>query len=140
MTYAGERRIVDADSHLMEWPGFLTDNVEARFRDYMPRIGGGRSQLDVVDGAHTAEQRAALEALGDDLIKKGPKWHDALGAVDPAERSTALDLLGFDAQVIYSSLCAPLFDLRDPAARRAGYAAHNRAVAGFCADDTRLLR
>jgi predicted TIM-barrel fold metal-dependent hydrolase len=139
MTYAGERRIVDADSHLMEWPGFLTDNVEARYREAMPAIGGGRSQLDVVDGALTADEVDALVGLGDDLIRKGPKWHAALGAVDPAERGTALDLLGFDAQVIYSSLCAPLFDLRDPAARRAGYRAHNRAVAGFCAADPRLL-
>jgi predicted TIM-barrel fold metal-dependent hydrolase len=139
VTYAGERRIVDADSHLMEWPGFLTDHVEERFRDDMPRLGGGRSQLDVVTGAHTDADVDALVALGDDLIRKGPKWHDALGAVDPNERSRALDLLGFDAQVIYSSLCAPLFDLRDPDARRAGYRAHNRAVAGFCADDPRLL-
>lgn len=138
MTYAGERRIVDADSHLMEWPGFLTDNVEARFRDRMPSIGGGRSQLDVVDGAHTDDEVEQLVGLGDDLIRKGPKWHAALGAVDPAERGRALDLLGFSHQVIYSSLCAPLFDIRDDEARRAGYRAHNRAVAGFCADDPRL--
>jgi predicted TIM-barrel fold metal-dependent hydrolase len=138
VTYAGERRIVDADSHLMEWPGFLTDNVEARFRDRMPAIGGGRSQLDVVTGAHTDDERAELVGLGDDLIRKGPKWHAALGAVDPAERGTALDLLGFSHQVIYSSLCAPLFELRDIEARHAGYRAHNRAVAGFCAGDERL--
>src|SRR5688500_5309314 len=122
----------------MEWPGFLTDNVEARHRDAMPAIGGGRSQLDVVDGAHTDDELAQLVGLGDDLIRKGPKWHAALGAVDPAERSRALDLLGFSHQVIYSSLCAPLFDLRDADERRAGYRAHNRAVAGFCADDPRL--
>ena len=138
MTYAGERRIVDADSHLMEWPGFLTDNVEARFREAMPTIGGGRSQLDVVTGEHTDDEREQLVGLGDDLIRKGPKWHAALGAVDPAERGTALDLLGFSHQVIYSSLCAPLFDIRDDDVRHAGYRAHNRAVAGFCADDPRL--
>ena len=139
MTYAGDRRIVDADSHLMEWPGFLTDNVEARFRDDMPVLGGGRSGLELGNGERTDDERARLELLGDDLIRKGPKWHAALGAVDPAERSRALDLLGFDAQVIYSSLCAPLFDIRDRATRRAGYHAHNRAVARFCADDPRLL-
>ena len=138
MTYAGGRRIVDADSHLMEWPGFLTGNVEARFRDAMPVIGGGRSQLDLSTGEHTDDELAQLVGLGDDLIRKGPKWHAALGAVDPGERSQALDLLGFSHQVVYSSLCAPLFDLRDAQARRAGYRAHNRAVAGFCAGDARL--
>jgi hypothetical protein len=139
VTYAAGKRIVDADSHLMEWPGFLTDNVESRFRDAMPDLGGGRSGLTLVGGARPAEERAALESLGEDLVRKGPKWHAALGAVDPSERSRALDLLGFEAQVIYSSLCAPLFDLRDRETRRAGYRAHNRAVAGFCADDERLL-
>jgi predicted TIM-barrel fold metal-dependent hydrolase len=123
----------------MEWPGFLTDNVEARFREQMPAIGGGRSQLELADGAHTPDELEGLLGLGDDLIRKGPKWHAALGAVDPVERGRALDLLGFDHQVVYSSLCAPLFDLRDDDVRRAGYRAHNRAVATFCADDPRLL-
>ncbi len=59
--------------------------------------------------AHSAEQRAELAALGDELLRRGPKWHAALGAVDPDERSQALDLLGFEHQVVYSSLCAPLF-------------------------------
>ena len=72
-------------------------------------------------------------------MRKGPKWHAALGAVDPSERSTALDLLGFEHQVVYSSLCAPLFDIADPDLRYAAYRAHNRAVAGFCAADERLL-
>lgn len=139
MTYAGARRVVDADSHLMEWPGFLTDNADAPFRDRMPEIGGGRSQLSLSDDAHGDEELARLVALGDDLIRQGPKWHAALGAVDPGERGRALDLLGFSHQVVYSSLCAPLFDLRDDALRHAAYRAHNRAVAGFCADDPRLL-
>ena len=72
-------------------------------------------------------------------MRKGPKWHAALGAVDPSERATALDLLGFEHQVVYSSLCAPLFDIADPDLRYAAYRAHNRAVAGFCAADERLL-
>jgi predicted TIM-barrel fold metal-dependent hydrolase len=139
MTYAGGRRIVDADSHLMEWPGFLADHADPAFRDALPPIGGGRSGLTLTDGARPAAERDGLVALGDDLVRKGPKWHAALGAVDPAERSTALDLLGFEHQVVYSSLCAPLFDIADPALRYGAYRAHNRAVAGFCAGDERLL-
>jgi predicted TIM-barrel fold metal-dependent hydrolase len=138
MTYAGARRIVDADSHLMEWPGFLTDHADPAFRDAMPVLGG-RSGLAVSDGSHTEDERKALVDLGDELVRKGPKWHAALGAVDPAERSIALDLLGFEYQIVYSSLCAPLFDITDSDARYAAYRAHNRAVAGFCAHDPRLL-
>jgi predicted TIM-barrel fold metal-dependent hydrolase len=139
MTYAAGRRIVDADSHLMEWPGFLTDHVDPRFREAMPTLGGGRSRLTLSDGRRGEGERDGLVALGDDLVRKGPKWHAALGAVDPAERSTALDLLGFEHQVVYSSLCSPLFDVAEPEVRYAGYRAHNRAVAAFCEGDERLL-
>jgi predicted TIM-barrel fold metal-dependent hydrolase len=139
MTYAGGRRIVDADSHLMEWPGFLTDHADAAIRDALPPLGGGRSGLALSDGSRAAGEREALVDLGADLVRKGPKWHAALGAVDPAERSTALDLLGFEYQVVYSSLCAVLFDVADPDVRYGGYRAHNRAVAEFCAADERLL-
>ena len=45
MSYAGSRRIVDADSHLMEWPGFLVEHADRRVRDDLPPIGGGRSGL-----------------------------------------------------------------------------------------------
>ncbi len=137
-TYSAGRHIVDADSHLMEWPGFLTDHADPGLRDRMPRIGGGRSQLELTVGAHTEGERDALIGLGSELIKRGPKWHAALGAVDPTERSAALDLLGFAHQVVYSSLCAPLFDEPDPDIRYGAYRAHNRAMAGFCDADTRL--
>jgi predicted TIM-barrel fold metal-dependent hydrolase len=139
MTYAGERRIVDADSHLMEWPGFLTDHADPGFRDRMPPIGGGRSGLTLCDGTRPPGELDSLLALGDDLVRKGPKWHAALGGVDPSERARALDLLGFEHQVVYSSLCAPLFDIADPELRYAAYRAHNRAVGRFCAADERLL-
>jgi len=139
MTYAAGRRIVDADSHLMEWPGFLTDHADPGFREAMPPIGGGRSRLTLSDGSRAPGEREALVDLGDELVRKGPKWHAALGAVDPTERSAALDLLGFEHQVVYSSLCAPLFEIADPDLRRAAYRAHNRAVAAFCGGDERLL-
>ena len=139
MTYAGDRRILDADSHLMEWPTFLTDHAPASVADRLPPISGGVSGLDVDRGANEPEQRAELVALGDDLIRRGPKWHAALGAVAPEERSEALDLLGFERQVVYSSLCAGLFRIDDPELRYAAYRAHNRAMAAFCGHDPRLV-
>ena len=137
-TYAGDRRVVDADSHVMEWPGFLTENADPHVRDRLPPIAGGLSGLDITQGAHTDSERARLVDLGADLTRLGPKWHAALGGVDGMERSAALDLLGFEHQVVYSSLCAPLFELTDPEVRYGGYRAHNRAVAGFCEADRRL--
>jgi predicted TIM-barrel fold metal-dependent hydrolase len=138
MTYAGHRRVIDADSHLMEWPGFLTDHAPAHIRADLPAIAGGSSGFQVEPYERTALAHAALLALGDDLVRKGPKWHEALGATDPNERTEALDLLGFEHQVVYSSLCAPLFGIADGSLRYSAYRAHNRAMAGFCASDSRL--
>jgi predicted TIM-barrel fold metal-dependent hydrolase len=137
-TYVGDRYVIDADSHLMEWPGFLVDHADRAIRDRLPPVTGGLTNLDVTLGAHTEADRAGLIGLGDQLIKQGPKWHAALGAIDPHERSTALDLLGFAHQVVFSSLCSPLFDLADPEVRYGAYRAHNRAMASFCAGDRRL--
>lgn len=139
MSYAGSRRIVDADSHLMEWPGFLSDHADPSYREQMPTIVGIASRLTPKAGGHDGETRARLVALGDDLIRRGPKWYDALGAVDPSERQQALDLLGFERQVVFSSLCAGLFAVPEPNLRYAAYRAHNRAMAQYCRGDARLL-
>jgi predicted TIM-barrel fold metal-dependent hydrolase len=87
---------------------------------------------------HDPETLERLLALGDQLTH-GPKWHDALGSFSGAERSRALDLLGFRRQVVFSSFCArPIFeapaDVRYAAAR-----AHNRAMTAFCQGDARLI-
>ena len=138
MAYAGDRVVVDADSHLMEWPTFLTEQADPGVRAALPVLGGGLTGLEVKEREHGAAARAALVGLGDDLIRRGPKWHAALGAADPSERAQALDLLGFRHQVVFSSFCAPLFDVADPRLRYGGYRAHNRAMAEFCSGDARL--
>jgi predicted TIM-barrel fold metal-dependent hydrolase len=139
VTYAGAHRIVDADSHVMETPSFLVDHADPGVRDRIPALGGGLTGLDIDVPAHTEAERAALVGLGDALLRRGPKWHAALGAMDPGERSQALDLLGFQRQVVYSSLCSPLFAIPDPDVRYGAYRAHNRAMAAFCGGDQRLV-
>ncbi len=143
MSYAGERLILDADSHLMELPDFLTAHADKASRDLMPRLGAiATGQFDpgahVGKAGHTPETVAELAKLGDN-ITRGPKWHAALGSFSGAERAQALDMLGFKAQVIFSSFCArPTFEA-PPAARYAIARAHNRAVAAFCNGDKRLI-
>jgi predicted TIM-barrel fold metal-dependent hydrolase len=134
MTYVGTRRVIDADSHLMEWPGFLREHAAAAVADKLPELPLGIGPW----AKRRARSREELVALGPELLRKGPKWGDALGAADGTERGAALDQLGFERQVIYSSFCAKLFDVRDPAVRYAGYRAHNRALAAFCDKDPRL--
>lgn len=144
MTYAGNRRINDADSHLMELPDFLTRNADPECRK---DIGGlldrdmGFFELDAYagQGSHTPQRRTELAALGENLTR-GPKWHDALGAFNGSERGEALDLLGFERQVIFSSFCArPIFGVESVPLRYAAARAHNRSMAEFCAADRRLV-
>src|SRR3954463_904828 len=136
MTYAGERGIFAADSHLMELPDFLTAHADPGARALTPAMaspptGQFTPAAHVGKAGHDPATLETLLALGDQLTR-GPKWHDALGSFSGPERSTALDLLGFRRQVVFSSFCArPIFEAeaqaRYPAAR-----AHNRAMAAFC--------
>ena len=143
MSYAGERLIFDADSHLMELPDFLSAHADPADRPLMPTLGEITvGQFDPGDHVgktgHPPEVVERLMQLGDNLTR-GPKWHDALGAFSGSERSAALNLLGFKSQVVFSSFCArPTFEAplaaRYPIAR-----AHNRAMAAFCQADRRLI-
>jgi predicted TIM-barrel fold metal-dependent hydrolase len=143
MSYAGKRLIYDADSHLMELPDFLTANADPADRASMPTLGAlATGQFNPGDHVgkpgHDAATVQTLLALGDQ-ITRGPKWHAALGSFNGAERTLALDQLGFARQVVFSSFCArPIFE----AALETRYAiarAHNRAMAAFCAADRRLI-
>ncbi len=147
MTYARHRTYLDADSHLMELPDFLTSHADPGIRDRLPKIdfsNGGRLTQDLelaaVTGAHPPETVAELTALGDDLIA-GPKGYQALGAFNAGERATALDMLGFARQFVFATFSVGVafnpqsdLDVRYGAAR-----AHNRGMAEFCADDDRLI-
>jgi predicted TIM-barrel fold metal-dependent hydrolase len=63
-----------------------------------------------------------------------------LGAFDPVERSRALDLLGFDKQLVFSTFSPGQFLYsEDPDLRWGGDRAHNRAMVDFCSQDSRLL-
>lgn len=143
MSYAGDKTIFDADSHLMELPDFLSAHADPGARDLMPRLGdlttGQFNPGDHVGKTgHAPEVVARLMQLGDN-ITRGPKWHDALGAFSGAERGLALDLLGFKAQVVFSSFCARAIFEAPGQARYAAARAHNRAMAAFCQGDPRLI-
>jgi predicted TIM-barrel fold metal-dependent hydrolase len=143
MSYAGERLILDADSHLMELPDFLIAHADKADLSLMPTLGEiAVGQFDpsehVGKRGHAPATVERLVQLGDNLTR-GPKWHDALGAFSGTERTLALDLLGFQRQVVFSSFCArPTFEApleaRYPIAK-----AHNRAMAAFCHADKRLI-
>jgi uncharacterized protein len=143
MPYAEGRTYYDADSHIMELDNWLKEYVEPELRD---RFGGlylgGAGRL-AADAVRKAEQRsvaddATIAELESQLLDlKG--WH-ALGAFDPTERSRALDLLGFDRQLVFTTFASSQFlSSDDPEIRAAGTRALNKGIVDFCSHDERLL-
>ena len=78
----------------------------------------------------------------------------ALGAFDRHDRSIAMDLLGFKKQLVFAthSVVTPFRDVRGkakyvdkqgvkitPELRYGATRAHNRAMADFCSQDSRLM-
>jgi len=151
MTYAPDHRpYYDADSHIMELPDFLRAYADPAIRDEIPLVDYTASIVtdeevaEIVDqgNRHSDEHRAAQIALGDDLIANS-KEIQGLGAFDSADRTTAMDLLGFKKQLVFAthSVVTPFHPSSNYPLRLkyGGARAHNRHMAAFCAEDDRLM-
>jgi uncharacterized protein len=151
MTYAPDgQRILDADSHIMELPDFLIRYADPQLRDRMPEVSYSASLVTdeevaviVANGSrHSDEHRAEMRAMGDQLIAR-VKEIQALGAFDPADRSEAMNMLGFECQLVFAthSVATPFSasSKLDPELRYGATRAHNRHLSEFCANDERLL-
>jgi predicted TIM-barrel fold metal-dependent hydrolase len=161
MAYAPKNRnFYDADSHVMELPNFIIDYADEEFKDLIPPVNYKASLVtdeeveEIINngGKHSKEHVEAQIALGDGLIAES-KEIQALGAFDRADRSVAMDLLGFKKQLVFAthSVVTPFRDLRgkakyvdnqkgiSPELRYGATRAHNRAMSDFCSEDSRLM-
>ncbi len=142
MPYAQGRTFLDADSHLMELPGWLEGYADPAVRSRIRplRLGGAGALADeAVADAQRRQGDADAAARLEDKLMSAKGWA-GLGAFDPAERSRALDLLGFDQQLVFSTFAPTQFlGDDDPELLFGGTTAHNRAMVDFCSDDERLL-
>jgi predicted TIM-barrel fold metal-dependent hydrolase len=141
MPYATGRRYLDADSHLMELPGWLEHYADPDVRERIRPLALGAAGKLAEDAIRRAEARRARSEADPDVAAKlmtSKGWH-AYGAFDPAERSDALDRLGFDAQLVFSTFAPTQYLGEDVDLVFGGTRAHNRAMADFCSADPRLL-
>jgi predicted TIM-barrel fold metal-dependent hydrolase len=150
MTYAGDRILYDADTHIMELPDFLRKFADPDIRDLLPLVSYGRSivtdeEVEVImsNGAqHSDEHKESLIALGDRMITE-VKEIQALGSFDKHDRVIANDMLGFMKQLVFATHSlhmpfSPSNKIPDNL-RYGGARAHNRHMIDFCSVDDRLM-
>ena len=141
MAYAQGRTYYDADSHLMELGDWLGRYADPELRDRIRPLYLGAAGPLADSAVRDAEARrgdAGAAALLESHLMDAKGW-SALGAFDPTDRSRALDLLGFDAQLVFSTFAPTQFAGHDLELLYGGARAHNRAMADFCSADRRLI-
>lgn len=143
-TYAGNRSIIDVDSHILEPVGWLKSYADPSIREDIPELG-----VDDPEFA-TLLKQAAIDhqrRLGDpefqavvanDYMKMSRKGWLSLGGWDPTERSIALDKLGFKSQVVFPTGSFVQVTQTSRSGRVAAAHAMNRGLSEFCSD-SRLL-
>jgi uncharacterized protein len=142
MTYVGDRVVFDADSHVMELPGWLESFADrSTAAGLRPLALGGAGALADRAVADAAARRAGGPATLDpdpEALLRSKGW-GAVGAFDATERSFVLDQLGFAAQLVFPTFAATQFAGSDLDLLYGGTEALNRAMAAFCAHDRRML-
>lgn len=141
MPYAEGRTYYDADSHVMELGDWLAGYADPEMRDRIrPLYLGGAGAL-ADEAVRAAEERRTHPESSAPLEANvmGHKGWSALGAFDPSERSRALDLLGFESQLVFSTFAPTQFQSDDLELLYGGTRAHNRAMVEFCGEDRRLI-
>lgn len=141
-TYAGPKRILDADSHIMELPDWLSEYADAKTKALLKPLSLGKAgaMADKAVADADARRRTGL-ATDDETISKelmGLKGWSAHGAFDASERRQVMDHLGFEAQLVFPTFAPVQFTGGSDELLHGGACALNRMMVAFC-DDPRLL-
>ncbi|MFI4935479.1 MAG: amidohydrolase family protein [Caulobacterales bacterium] len=143
MPYAKGRVFCDADSHIMESTDWLAAYAEPEVRAGLIGMrleAGGSGAEKAIAKALARQQDAAKTAEIAVNVVEGPKGWAAYGAMDPAERSKALDDLGFARQLVFTTFAGSQFlRVEDPKVKYGGARALNRGMADFVSRDKRLI-
>ncbi|MGO9264890.1 MAG: amidohydrolase family protein [Candidatus Binataceae bacterium] len=145
MPYATGRVYNDADAHIMEPADWLASYADAKTRALLKPLDlavSGNMAEHAFKGKFAPSHWDEVDIEKNLMFIKG--W-EALGAFDPGERTRALDLLGFNRQLVFLSLAMGQFwgvyEQREhnPDLLYGGAAAVNRAITDFCKNDQRLI-
>jgi predicted TIM-barrel fold metal-dependent hydrolase len=143
MPYAAGRAINDADSHIMESLDWLSSYADRSVRERLGSMrleaGGSGAEKAIARALERQKDPAATAEISANVVA-GPKGWAAYGAIDPSERSKALDDLGFAKQLVFTTFAGSQFlPSPDLEVKYGGARALNRAMADFCRGDARLI-
>lgn len=142
MNYVQGRIVHDADAHIMETQDWLEPYLSGESADQLNGLYD-RAPAFIREQIEAARQRkgnAEAEKAASAKLIDGPKGWIAYGAFDPEERSTAMDKLGFQSQLVFGTFSLGTFTkLDDEALIYQGARAANDAMAEFCRKDARLI-
>jgi predicted TIM-barrel fold metal-dependent hydrolase len=148
MSHRTSRTIYDADSHIIESRGWLESYAAEHVRENLspgvipldlPQLQPFMDQADKrIEGGDPELTEALKDNLFGHKVKRN-QWA-AFGAVNKAERSESLDIIGLGSQLIFPSIAAARFARhKDLDVVYGGCEALNRGMIDFCADDERML-
>ena len=143
MPYAAGRVINDADSHIMESLDWLSSYADPAIREKLGSMrleaGGSGAEKAIAKALARQQDPVATAEIASNVVA-GPKGWAAYGAIDPGERTKALDDLGFSRQLVFTTFAASQFMPKpDLDVKYGGARALNRAMADFCRGDKRLI-
>ena len=143
MPYAQGRVMNDADSHIMESTDWLASYADEAIKDRLIGMrleAGGSGAVKAIDNAIARQKDAEATAAIAANVVEGPKGWAAYGAMNPDERRAALDDLGFNRQLVFTTFAGSQFlRVDDPEVRYGGARALNRGIADFCSGDRRQI-
>jgi predicted TIM-barrel fold metal-dependent hydrolase len=140
-----QRKLISADSHIIETPDWYYERIDKKFRDQAPRmVRDDKGQLMVMGfpGMSPFKARGYIpNALGQSPTGSdtGAYEETPKGAFDPSARLVDMAKDGVEAEVLYPTIGLRTFTLEDTALRAACFRAHNDQLSDYVAQAPRKL-
>jgi predicted TIM-barrel fold metal-dependent hydrolase len=123
------RKLISADSHIIETPDWWTERVDRKYRDEVPRIeknADGKMMILNFPGFKDLVAKGHIpNAVGQAGRDTGEYWETPGGAFDPVQRLVDMDKDGVSAEVLYPTIGLRTYTIESPELRSILFKAHN---------------
>jgi len=147
MSYAKHRKIIDADSHVIELDDFLSSAATEEDKVFIPEMSS-QKELPVVQAGldrgrellkKRQEDPSVMKKFEESILDNTKSGWNRIGAFDSKERSRALDVFGYSMQLVLSTFSFhQIAHSNDSEVLEKGSRTLNRAMGSFCSSDDRL--